>query len=371
MTALRRACTAGSRFVRPLFSILLLAGTAVAGDALATTYTTVLLPMPAAPPGGTRGAEALDINASGEIVGLYFYTEASGHSDSYPVAWSPPDYTMHALPSTDGVTADFATRVNDDGIILGSINTGSSVIWATYEDPFVYMAPSNPSDPIDTSARDINASGIAVGQIGSHAEVALWTDPSTYTVLSVPPGTSASALNDSEMIVGTSVFGFLITHAFRWTLDGGIEDLGDLPGGKNNSAASDVNNSGQVVGYGYAASGKRAVLWDADGTIHDLGNIPRSRVKEYYANRINNVGEVIGSAPTRRGLDNLNAHWVWTAEAGMRSINSRIDPGDPLYKGGEFTLAGLNDAGMLVGSFYPKIAQNGEYQLPILLIPQP
>ncbi|MFT3896132.1 MAG: hypothetical protein QM719_00260 [Thermomonas sp.] len=205
MKDLRRACAAGSRFVRPLFSILLLAGTALAGDAMAATYRTVLLPLPAPPPGGTGGARALDINATGEIVGQYYFTDSNGFGGNYAVAWSPPDYAVRALPpSSQGVNAMLASRVSDDGDIIGTaalltVIGNGAVLWKPSAGPGVYMEPADGH----TTVADINASGIAVGQIGPLGEFALWTDPSTYTLLSVPDYTTPYAMNDSEVVVGT------------------------------------------------------------------------------------------------------------------------------------------------------------------------
>ena len=92
MIALRRACTAGSRFARPLFSILLLAGTAVAGDAMATTYRIVPLTIPA----DAIYGDAFDINATGDVVGVI-----AVDNESLIVEWSPPDYAMRVLPLPD------------------------------------------------------------------------------------------------------------------------------------------------------------------------------------------------------------------------------------------------------------------------------
>ncbi len=65
MTALRRACTAGSRSLRYLLAIFLLGGTAMGGDALATTYRIVALTIP----DDAKYGDAFDINATGDVVG--------------------------------------------------------------------------------------------------------------------------------------------------------------------------------------------------------------------------------------------------------------------------------------------------------------
>jgi probable HAF family extracellular repeat protein len=50
--------------------------------------------------------------------------------------------------------------------------------------------------------------------------------------------------------------------------------LGDLPGGPNLSRAYGLNDAGQVVGYSDDATGRQAFLWDAVGGMQGLGDLP-------------------------------------------------------------------------------------------------
>src|SRR5439155_24204471 len=62
----------------------------------------------------------------------------------------------------------------------------------------------------------------------------------------------ARAVNDGGEVVGTAqIRGNEETHAFSWTTEGGMLDLGTLgsPGGLASSYAVAVNTGGQVVGY--------------------------------------------------------------------------------------------------------------------------
>jgi probable HAF family extracellular repeat protein len=78
-----------------------------------------------------------------------------------------------------------------------------------------------------------------------------------------------------------------VTHAFLWR-DGVMTDLGTLGG--FTSAASGINDKGQVVGYSDTPTSNgelHGVLWD-HGKVTDLGAdfIPRS---------INNRGQILAS----------------------------------------------------------------------------
>ena len=74
----------------------------------------------------------------------------------------------------------------------------------------------------------------------------------------------ALAVNDSGPVVGAS--GREVTHAFSWTKQGGMVDLGTLGG--TPSVAFAVNPGGQVVGSSYTAgdSARHATLWQTRRT---------------------------------------------------------------------------------------------------------
>jgi probable HAF family extracellular repeat protein len=74
-----------------------------------------------------------------------------------------------------------------------------------------------------------------------------------------------------------------------------MQDLGTLGG--SFSGADGINNSGQVVGYSYTASGQNhGFLWQ-DGTMSDLNDlIPAgSGWTLYVAWAINNAGQIVGT----------------------------------------------------------------------------
>jgi probable HAF family extracellular repeat protein len=103
---------------------------------------------------------------------------------------------------------------------------------------------------------------------------------------------SAIGVNARGRVVGDSATaGDAATHAFSWTVAGGMLDLGTLGG--NNSSAIGVNASGQVVGFSDTAGdgARHAFSWTAAGGMVDLGTLGGSFSETAG---INNTGIVVG-----------------------------------------------------------------------------
>ena len=109
---------------------------------------------------------------------------------------------------------------------------------------------------------------------------------------------AAQDINDWGEVVGYSdLSGDTTTHAFLWTKETGIQDLGTLSG-DTSSYAIGINNLGQVVGQSCDASGNcRAFLWK-NGTMIDLNTLLRPGTSLYLngAFAINDQGEIVGNA---------------------------------------------------------------------------
>jgi probable HAF family extracellular repeat protein len=107
-------------------------------------------------------------------------------------------------------------------------------------------------------------------------------------------GSSASAINDSGQVVGSSYTdnGWIVEHAFLYQ-DGQMKDLHTLMG--FNSAASswaaDINDSGHVVGTYVTASGEHHAFLYQDGKVKDLGTLGSGYSS---ASAINDSGQVVG-----------------------------------------------------------------------------
>ena len=114
-------------------------------------------------------------------------------------------------------------------------------------------------------------------------------------------------------------------------------DLGDLPGGDDESKAYGINASGQVVGDGSAATGPRGYLW-SNGVMTDLGDIPGGD-DESRARGINASGQVVGHS--RSSLTMRGFLWENGLMTGLGDLTS--------YPSGWVEADAINDNGQTVG----------------------
>jgi probable HAF family extracellular repeat protein len=164
---------------------------------------------------------------------------------------------------------------------------------------------------------------------------------------------NALDISDPGVIVGASSFyhnseSFEASRACQWR-NGQIEDLGHAPG-HHFSYATAVNNASQVAGsstrdYG-GEGGFESVLWQ-DGQVQVLGPIVPDAPNGYrhftYANDINNYGEIVGYGQTRSSPPPTADGFLWRNGAHTR-LSTILPPGWE-----EWFLAGvaINDAGQI------------------------
>jgi probable HAF family extracellular repeat protein len=150
----------------------------------------------------------------------------------------------------------------------------------------------------------------------------------------------ARAINDRRQVVGYSIAA-TGGRAFLWTRDSGMQDLGDLPGGSNFSSASDISSLGHVVGRSGAPGGfGRAFLWTPEGGMQNLGDLPGGY--RSVAHGVNDHGQVVGESEAATGLH----AFLWTSANGMIDIGDL--PGGPQYS----RAMDINNLGQVAGGSF-------------------
>lgn len=382
--------------LRPLALVIsALAALPAAAASTAAAYTLTRLTPPAAVAGtyshGNHLAE------DGSVVG---YTSSA----SYPVATTWLAGSPVVDSSRSGVVAGVpgarngVNAINAAGVMVGGYpglngpvavaHTGSG--WAALPWPDARYVCCGQVD-------DLNDAGVAVGSwypLGRGAPVR-WTlgANGSWQAESLGGGQGgAVAINRHGQIAGN----LLVpggSHAVLWQADKTLTDLGPMDATRKHSEATDLNDAGTVVGWGYNADGRRqGFLWQ-DGHMRALPGLagweaaPASASWISSALAINNAGWVVGHALTGNGLS--HGFLVRPGE-GLLDLNNLVSADDPFFDRSDvdpadagFTIVqadDVNDHGqLLVTATYRHRAANGALTLassaflltPTAAVPEP
>jgi probable HAF family extracellular repeat protein len=234
---------------------------------------------------GTLGGDssyASDINASGQVVGQAALPPGSdGISRDYQAFIYDEANGMQELPTLPGRDRSGAAAINDSGVVVGtsqcSGSSGSQCADDAYRWPraFLYKAGSGMQDlgtlpgGNGSEAVDVNNSGQVVGTAdidhGSASRAFIYDEANGMQELGTLPGGSRSqafAINDSGAVIGQgdSAEGYTVPFLYK---DGAMFDLNTLipaDSGWRIMDAHDINNNGQIVGYGQLNGSGRAFL---------------------------------------------------------------------------------------------------------------
>jgi probable HAF family extracellular repeat protein len=280
-------------------------------------------------------------NARGEVAGASDTATPDPNGEDFcgfgthliclPFIWKKGGLTP--LPTLGGNNAE-AWQVNNRGQVIGAAENTTQdpnctaftlevepVIW---ERGKIHELPTVSGD-LDGLAQAINRRGQAVG-------------------------ISTNCL--SELFVFPS-------HAVLWTggpAKVGVIDLGNLGSTKFNIAFG-INNRGQVVGQsGLPGEGIvfHAFLWTKDDGMRDLGTLPGDVVS--WAETINSKDQAVGTSFDA----NINPHPFLWENGVMTNLNTLIPADSPMFL---LEALGNNDLGQIVG--YGRLS-NGNVQAYVL-----
>lgn len=227
---------------------------------------------------GGDNAVASAVNSAGQVVG---WAETTYHDPTcnapqvlqFEAAVWDPSGQIHALPALGSDPDSAAVAINQKGQIVGISGTCSNAVGGYSAIHAVLWQ---------------NGHALDLGNIGGHG----WNTP--------------VAINDKGEVVGfantaNDVVGGQLQpkfHAFLWTRQEGMVDLGTLSGDVI-SEATGINNAGQIVGTSYGANftHPRAFIYQ-NGKMTPLNSllVGNTSLSLVVTGDINDQGEITGEA---------------------------------------------------------------------------
>lgn len=251
------------------------------------------------------------------------------------------------LPETDDT---IVFDINDAGVFVGSSNHASNVRAFKGNGGAVQELPALGGDTAST-AYSINNLGQAVGfSSGPSGQRAVtWDANGVARLLAVPAGVSLSRATGIN--VRGDIVGVVNTAGGRrpaiWPMGGQVATELMLPSGHVTGEAMAINNRGDAVGYSAnAAALPRATLWPVNGGVVDLGTLPGGTYSR--ALESNDAGVVVGAA----GVGHESRAFVWTQADGMQNLNTLITQSNFVLT----QAVGINNVGDIIATGHDAIA---------------
>ena len=235
----------------------------------------VMTPLPTL--GGNNGV-ASSVNNLGQVVG-WAETAVNDPTCVPPqvqqfeaVIWGPGNNQVQQLSPLGNDPDSAATAINDLGQVVGISGVCQNAVGAFSAKHAVLWQDGQPMD---------------LGNIGGHG----WNTP---TFINNHGQIVGFANAGGDLVNGTLALKF---HAFLWTRESGMRDLGTLPGDAISEALG-INEAGQIVGVSFGAgfSHPRAFFWQ-NGVMTDLNTlVPTGSLTLQVAGDINDRGQITGAA---------------------------------------------------------------------------
>ena len=276
-------------------------GTGAACAAFATRNGTMA---PLRTLGGANG-RAIAVNGRGQIAGTaenMTLDPACPSPQKYqfkPVLWQGEQ--VQELPTVAGDKNGLAYGVNDNGDVVGG--SGSCVAYDT--NALELLQPLHAL--LWESGRVID-----LGNLGGKGQIL---------------GHFAHTINNNGEVIGWSdITGDTAVHAFRWTRNSGLQDLGTLAG-DGHSIGLGINDQGVITGISASSdfNSIRAFVWRG-GVMTDLNQLIPATSALYLltACSINARGQITGFAADAKG--NLHGYLAEPVRPGEADFEMGVSP---------------------------------------------
>lgn len=273
-----------------------------------------------------------------------------------PSAAQPePSFRSMGFLGSSGVTA--ANAVSRDGLWAVGQSTGSrGFLWSDTTGMVQLGAGPNNSNPVSSLPFGVaDGGGVVVGsrQVGAGNPFPIrWTHEGGMENLGFLPGGTnfgrATAVSgDGEIVVGFSNLP-AGPEAFRWTRETGIKGLGHLPG-HNYSLATAISGDGRrIAGFSAATSmsdtDSTPCAWDDLGVLHPLAEPGAPGEFDTIATAISSSGLFIAGHTRPRFGGTPQTALRWSADGSFTSLGALSSIGFGS------NAAGVSDQGWVVGA---------------------
>jgi probable HAF family extracellular repeat protein len=223
---------------------------------------------------------------------------------------SPGGHTVYVNGLNDaGQIA--GTSVNEDGV-------GSAFFWSAGSGLVDIRAEPGRGRSYGWA---INHHGVVTGSFGAAGHPFRWSMAGGLEDLGVTPAIPAPAagrvLNDAGLIAGVTTIDDEVTRVFAWTRSGGVVDIDTL--GSVESSPVAVGAGGEVAGNRLASqddAGDRPFLWTRATGMVDLGTGPGTSA---WVNAMTPGLHIAGAIGHPDGRQRAMS---WTRQGGMRELGT-------------------------------------------------
>ena len=304
-------------------------------------------------PPGCTSAFVSGINGSDQVIGW-----AACNANSLPFRWTPlGGFELLAAPPMGGYTGSQYTpeAINKDGIVAGSAFGQYLVRWsANGQLEVAQFGAGCPSAQVGASSMYMNDAGQVTGTAycagAAGYQTFFWSPGSPAQVIGTLGGAYAfpAGINNHGTVVGFSQTVDLHEHSFRWTQDGGIQDLGMLGTGEQSRPVG-VADDESIAGFytGIPGGGDdRTFRWTPSSGMQDLGLFPGEDPalpgSALVAAGMSPSGLITGYGITS---DNFLHAFLWSDADGLHDLGALM--------GGHSQGETVNSAGQVAGFWEP------------------
>lgn len=319
------------------FSVLLAAFVALATAAAAPRAAATAPPYARIDLGSLGGAWTIPkaLGEGGHVAGYGLLDAATAHAFRWSQAGGLTDLGMYGSPAA----------VNASGTIVG---------YGGGADGNKHAFAWTSTGTIDLGRGDayaISNAGFVAGEVNPGPHPVVWTP--SGEMIDVFAGATANTgraygVNESGQVIGIGYANAEGSsfYGFSWTQNGGLVRLPGLVPGANSNAVA-LNNAGQIIGISTTAQFRpHGVVWNPDGSIADLGDLGG---QSSIPTAINAHGQVVGWSGT---VDWFTHAFTWTPARGIEDLGTLGGPasqaadvnGDGLVVGSSATVSGESHA---------------------------